>query len=554
MNKTITDKIAVVLLFMLPLFGVIVSCYHAVNIPLLDDYNFVFGFLENYQGANSFAEKMHAIFATSNHMIFATFNLIVLLDFTLFGKVDFIHLIFFNNLLHLLFLFVLYRIFQQEQISATHFIPVALLLAAPNFAVQNWACYTAHVLGVVLTVATIWTLNRPGKKYFWGAIFLAILAVLSAGGGFLAFLAPIPILLTRHQLRERMIWGTFLTLILFAYAYWSAAGVQEFVTTEKNSIKVTTYVFNLILFFGSLFKSIYQEYHLWAGIFGVLIFGVLTAIILKRFPFLKMHPTLASGLVFALMLAALITLTRSQYGLGATTAYRYRLYQVIPLVFIYLYILIDQAEFMHKHFWSIMCCSLLFCGFRIQYNLSRLRAQNWQLESGLHNFVVTGASDQLSYHTPAKAAYWLNQMGQLKIFEPDQLDDSGRPGVDLKRAVHLQSMKLILDSAVDTTQYYQLKGWAFPSYSPSESLQIYVFVESGAHRYYYLAGPLLESQVLMSKASSGFVGLIDKNEISFSWDEARIGVALRHPFRVLLQSIFCHSRPTKANPHPRKIH
>jgi hypothetical protein len=132
MNKIFTEKIPVALLFMLPICGVIISYYHAVNIPLLDDYNFVFGFLEKYLSANSFAEKMDAIFATSNHMIFATFNLIVLLDFKLFGRVDFIHFIFFNNLLHLFLLFVLYRIFQQEHYR-------------PNFLCPS-LCYWQHLI------------------------------------------------------------------------------------------------------------------------------------------------------------------------------------------------------------------------------------------------------------------------------------------------------------------------------------------------------------------------------------------------------------------------
>jgi hypothetical protein len=367
---------------------------------------------------------------------------------------------------------------------------------------------------------------------------LAVLAVLSTGAGFLAFLAPVPILLTRRELRETIAWGAFFAVLLITYTYWSAAGVQDLIATERNSIKISTYLLNLILFFGALFKSLYQEYHLWAGIFGVLIGGILITTILRRYSFLRLHPTLASGLIFALMLAALITLTRSQYGLGATTAYRYRLYQVIPVVFIYLYILVDHVEFAHKHFWSIACFSVLFFGFRVQYNLNKLVEQNRQLESGLTNFLITGNPDQLSYHTPPKAAYWLNQMSQMKVYDPEHLDKSGRVLLDMKKSVHLQSMKLIVDRVIDTTDYYQLKGWAFPSYGKSESLQIYLFTERGGHRYYYPAGPLLDSQELMGKAASGFVGLIDKTKVDFEWDEARIGVALHHPFQGIIAEHF----------------
>lgn len=538
MNEILKKRIAIALIFSLPLIGVILSLYHAINIPLLDDYNFVFGFLEDYLNAGTFSEKINIVFAPSNHMIFATFNLIVLLDFSLFGKVDLTHFIFFNNLLHLLLLFLFYRIFMLEKIPAKYFIPIVFLLAVPNFAVQNWACYTAHVLAVVLVILAMWTLSRQGKKYFWFALLLAIVAAFSAGGGFLAFLAPIPVLYARYQRRAWIVWGASFMITLFLYGYLSLSTDEQLGLHAGGHFSVINYGVNFILFFGSVFKSLYQEYHLWAGIFGLLICGILALIFLRSFSTLKMHPLLTSGLIFAVLLAALITLTRSQYGVGATTAYRYRLYQFIPLVFIYLFMLVDGRQFVQKNYLAILGFSLFFFGFRMQHNLLKLQDQNRQLESGAYNFQITRSYDQLTYHTPARAGYWLDLFVQRKIFDVEGQFESSLLVTDLPRAVNLQPMTLILDSTIDTSDYYQAKGWSFPSYLTTESLEIYLFVDVGPERYYYRTGPLLTPDILMGKSEHGFVGIIDKTKITYDWQEKRIGVALWHPYQGIIAESF----------------
>jgi hypothetical protein len=42
----------------------------------------------------------------------------------------------------------------------------------------------------------------------------------------------------------------------------------------------------------------------------------------------------------------------------------------------------------------------------------------------------------------------------------------------------------------------------------------------------------------MSRASGGFVGLIDKAKLDFDWNEARVGVALQDPFRGIIAERF----------------
>ncbi len=91
-----------VILFGLPILGALIFCYHAVNIPLLDDYGFVLNFLDSYSDANSFSEKLKVLFAPSNHYLFITFRVLVLLDYALFNQVSLVHLIYANNIFLLL--------------------------------------------------------------------------------------------------------------------------------------------------------------------------------------------------------------------------------------------------------------------------------------------------------------------------------------------------------------------------------------------------------------------------------------------------------------------
>jgi hypothetical protein len=530
-----------VILFGLPILGVLISCYHAVNIPLLDDYGFVLNFLDSYTDANSFAEKLKVVFAPSNNYLFITFRILVLLDYALFNQVSFVHLIYANNVFLLLIIWIIWNIFRQESISLKFFLPVVILFSVPNFEIHNWASYAAHVLGILFILTTIWCLAQRKPKYFWLALIAAVLAVFSAPGGFLAFLVPFPILFSQYQRWQHMTWGFSFVFILIVYVLLILPLGQEIEGTLPANNLLITYALNFILFFGSFFKGLYRDYQIWAVIFGLIIFLMLVWIFLMRFTVLKKHRVVAGGLLFAVLLAMVITLMRSRYGVGATTSYRYRLYQLIPLAFLYLFLLLDQKKLIAKHFSMILILSILLYGFRIEYNLDLLRKQVRQLKTGFLDLQITGAYDQLSFRAPELGAALLDNLAKKGIYNGYGVDVAIPPLLNLPWANPMQPMQYMVDSIDDQETYYKIRGWAFPAHSPVEAVDIYLMVKSGNDYYYYPTGPFLNKNLLMEKSENGFVGIINRKMIPYDWKTSKTGLALRHPFQGIIAIEFLTS-------------
>lgn len=527
-------NITTVVFFGLPVLGALISCYHAVNIPLLDDYGFVLNFLDSFSDANSISEKFNVVFAPSSNYLFITFRILVLVDYALFNQVSFVHLIYANNIFLLAIIWIIWNIFREENISLKYYLPVVILFSVPNFEIHNWASYAAHVLGILFILTTIWCLAQPKPQYFWLALISAVLAAFSAPGGFLAFLVPFPILFNQYQAWQRITWIFSFIFTLIVYVPLILPFGQEIEGTLPANNRLITYALNVILFFGSFFKGLYRDYQIWAVIYGLIITLILVWIILKRFTVIKKHPVVAGGLLFAVLLALVITLMRSRYGLGATTSYRYRLYQLIPLTFIYLFILVDKKYLIAKHFSMIIILSVVLYGFRLEYNLDLLRKQVGQLKSGFLDLQTTGAYDQLSFRAPEVGAVMLNNLAKKRIYDAYEVDVAIQPLHNLPGVNPMQPMRYMLESVDDQEDYYKIRGWAFPAHSPVEAVDIYLVVKSGDDYYYYPTGPFLNKNILMGKSENGFVAIIDKKTIPYDWKTGEVGLALRHPFQGII--------------------
>ena len=53
------------------------------------------------------------------------------------------------------------------------------------------------------------------------------------------------------------------------------------------------------------------------------------------------------------------------------------------------------------------------------------------------------------------------------------------------RADPLQPMQFAVQSEKDTPSHYELRGWAFPSFSPASELDILLLIKSGTRSYYF---------------------------------------------------------------------
>ncbi|NND07164.1 MAG: hypothetical protein HKN87_12365 [Saprospiraceae bacterium] len=520
------DGASLCLILGLPLLMVGVSMYHVVNIPLLDDYGFVLSFLNDYVAADTLGSKLQVLFSSSSNYLFVTFRVWVLIDVWLFGAVDFTHIVFVNNMVHLGIIYLFYLIWKKHEISLPYFLPVVLILAVPNFMTHTWPSYLSHVLAVFFTTATIYFCSKS-TRYLPLTALAALLAILSSPVGILAFMAVLPFIGLKS--RHTAIWiGFFLfTIVLYLVIIWPPG--QELTDTTHSQRPLSVYAMNFVVFFGALFKPIYQDMHVWAGIFGLGICSIFLWMVAVQHRKGKVHAMVLAGFIFSFLLALLITLMRSRYGLGATTSYRYRLYQSLPLIFIYIALAIHYRRILGQYLWVICLLGMVFLGFRYVYNIERMQERNWQLNAGLHNLQVTGDPSQLSYRAPVAGVDILKAAATAGVYSFHEVQTAISVTKNRGRMAQLQPMHYVLDKVEDAPEYYRISGWAWLNHTETQNHQIYVVVAVKGERYYYRAGPLLNSNYLMKKSTGGFMGIIDKRKLSYDWVAARLGIAIGSP-------------------------
>ncbi|NND32492.1 MAG: hypothetical protein HKN76_07870 [Saprospiraceae bacterium] len=504
-------------------FGLSIS--YSVNIPFLDDYGLVLDFLSTFTSAHSPLEKLQILGTPVNNHLIVTYYLLILMDYEIFGEIDFQHLIFAINLCYLAILYVIYRIFISTGIRPYYFIPVILLFSIPVYNLINWSSSGMHVLPVLFALLTILAFVRESKYPFTEACIYATLAALSSGGGMLAFICAVPFLLQRKNTKEWTIWILIFSSLLFIYVHNFGSMGHTFAAKE-----MITYVINLLVFFGTIFKPFYGDHHLWGIIFGFLILGGICWTFLFRWKFLKENPILLAGLALALALALLTTITRSQLGLGVTTAYRYRLYHMLPLIFLYLFLLKSRSRMDNRFYLILVSISVILYGFRMEDAWSVLQRQGHQLQMGMEVYRLTGSPDQLSYRSTLKAKEILTEAsnkGHYHIPSGHKFDPLVYPG----HGVHLQSMHYHLNQFKNESTFVVASGWAYPSFASSVNIDILFWVESKGQKLYFRTAPFLSNRVLMAKSDLSFLIILDKSRIPVDWAEVNFGLALIDPIR-----------------------
>ncbi|MCB0664493.1 MAG: hypothetical protein KDC80_01665 [Saprospiraceae bacterium] len=402
----------------LALVSVVVSLFYAENLPLLDDYNLCLDTISDWRNSVSFWERLELIFSFQNGHPIVTQKLLFLFDWLLFGEVNFIHFIFINNLLHLAFLFTLYGIYSLNKTTSNSFTIIVLLVAVPVFTLNNWSSSFMHIATLVTALLSLYFMALKGWRNFLVALLMAILSSLSSGAGILVFIAGIPILYLKYSKREIAIWFLVMAMISLYYVFGYFQG-QGFGVGTK--VHLLTYPANFIIFFGSIFKPIYGDHHVWAALLGMLVLLAIFFVWRNYKSKLLNDPIIISGLLYALLVALFATLMRSQFGLGATTAYRYRFYQLLPLIFIFIAIIWFQREVYFNNYYGILLFALLMYGFRMEDSLRELKRRNIQLRMGASIYNALQDDSELTARNQPAAGKILKQARAEGIYDMDDV-------------------------------------------------------------------------------------------------------------------------------------
>lgn len=358
------------------LFWIIWS-YYAVNVPKWDDHA-LRGFLYDLDEETTFFGKIYQFFRQHNEHRIVVDRLVAFIDYNVTGKLNFRHLMAVGNLSLIGIVLLLMDLFRREGRSAWYVVPVPFLLlnlanwenmywgmaALQNFWIVFWSMLTCYLLAYTqhwrwaVAVATLATLTSGNGLLIWpiGIILLALRSVDSQIGG-------------KHRFLPLVAWIVSAGIVIGLYF----AGYKKPAGNPPDKSSVFEVVKGGVAFLGASVEALPVRSALQSSV----LFGgalVLVAILLIGFGLLRYgqvigHTILqftkssASGkskaippialffwgvMAFIFGTTAVVAWGRTGFGLDLIITSRYKIYSLLLLVMLYVYVVLIAGRTLGK--------------------------------------------------------------------------------------------------------------------------------------------------------------------------------------------------------------
>ncbi|MGO8756341.1 MAG: hypothetical protein ACLQHK_14085 [Gallionellaceae bacterium] len=307
--------------------------HYAVSVPEGDDYVQILNRLIIFHNIPSgFKPEFFFGFSGGQHRL-VFLNLVIVALYEMTRNIDFQTLILIGNCSLLVLLLGIWKYaglnLPHKANRIGYFLPVSLLVLSPAyFEASLWATGVLSNLPVLAFafLAIVYAQQRSGFAFLAG-LLAALLASGTLANGMAVFLTCAAMLASQQRYTRAL-----LMLLLFIAVAW--AYTRGFPSVASNSANpITTSIGRALLFFLALCGAlVWGKY--WAIFFGALLvagFGVLTW---RGLP--KRNPVLWGLGLFLLLSMAMMSLGRTDQGLGAALLSRYKPYSGLMVVVVYL--------------------------------------------------------------------------------------------------------------------------------------------------------------------------------------------------------------------------
>jgi hypothetical protein len=307
---------------------------HLANIPLLDDYDALLGFLDQMARAVGMGPELR-VFLAAQHNEYKLFwgNGLAWAQFKLLGHVNFAQLCVIGDSAVLVLALELWWMFLPGEKDLAkrlaYFVPVAwLLFQLEYFETLNWAMASLQNLWVlVFAIGAIQCLLRPSRKAYTGALVLLVLAGSASGNGLL--LVPLGLLMLavrRHWARAGG-WLVVSGACVAAYAYhYDTMSSQSPVSGSVFSTLLhwrPDYVIAFIGNVGAIGGIAHSQVNVCLAL-GVLLLAVLGWVIVRGYA--RRNPAVCCTALLLLATAMGVAGMRSDFGLAQSLSSRYAIY------------------------------------------------------------------------------------------------------------------------------------------------------------------------------------------------------------------------------------
>jgi hypothetical protein len=308
--------------------------HYAINIPKWDDYALK-AFIENYQKATTFSDKIATIVRQHNEHRIGLTRLATLIDFKLFGEINYKHLMLFGNSALILIWLLLTRFFRQTIASFWYALPVVTFWFSLAFWENTfWGMASIQNMWVVaLTLWSCWIIAQNNRYWAWG-IAVAGIAFYTSGNGILALPIGLMILLLQKNWIRSAIFliGSVLLVGLYFYQF----EIPPSNITNDLSFKI--FAKGYLLLCGSLAEGLPfsqpQQSLLWFGFLTLfvsfcLLLYVVRSYFTKQLQLSFYDSLFLGGTFFALLTIGIVVYSRAGTGLETLLTSRYKLYSAL---------------------------------------------------------------------------------------------------------------------------------------------------------------------------------------------------------------------------------
>lgn len=376
MSRSVTILLSVLLL-LVPLISYFGAWhYFAVNIPKWDDHA-IKAVLLTIREASTFQEQIAALFSQHNEHRIVLTRLFAWIDTGVFGAMSFRHLMVVGNLL-LFIVPLIWALFMRERQKAIYcLIPVFFFwFSLAHWENTFWGMASIQNFGVVvLVVATIFLLLSEKRSYFIAAIILAFITVFTSGNGITVLPLGMAMLAITRRWRQLGIWSIagliFVALYFLNFEYPSA-------TNPDSKASLIDYFKGYLLFLGSFAESLPVQNKQSVSILAGSLLLVMTMMIVYHalLNLLKDQYALAwqkkldlfALTVFAFILGTglIVVYGRTGFGIETLLTSRYKIYSLLLVVTIYLYLVIPiKGSFLRPFVTGITVFAIIYhvCSF-----------------------------------------------------------------------------------------------------------------------------------------------------------------------------------------------
>jgi hypothetical protein len=367
-----------------------------VNIPFLDDYAGVLGFVSAWFRLGSTQQKIMDILTSQHNEYKPMFsNSVYILQYLLLRHINFSILSMIGNLFLLPLCLVIYSMWTRDSRAIRErvllFVPVSwLLFQFQYYSLLSWPVSTLQNIPVILfSLLTLYLLSIDRQTAFYLSLVSLSLAIATSGNGF--FVIPIGcVMLLQFRRPTRLVYwlstsAAMLALYLYRYNFMSSP------TRTDHSVVSSLHHISPVYALSFLGASIarYGNYVPAAILGGCLCVMFVYTIKDKLY---ATSPAIFYSICFIVITSLAVSGLRSDLGITQSLVSRYRIYSNLLLIFVYLYG-VGKVQGRLRTLWArrttATIIAILAIGFNVGSNYAGfklLRARTALTKEGLYRW------------------------------------------------------------------------------------------------------------------------------------------------------------------------